>query len=111
MQHLLQISRKLDYALRAMIHLAALPEGAREPLHEVAAKNRIPKDFLAKIVKSLADAGLVKALRGAHGGVSIGRPAAAISFLEVIEAVEGPVLLNVCLDDSKDCLHEQVCTM
>ena len=101
MQHLLQVSRKVDYALRAMIYLAALPDGTREPLQEVAQKNGIPKDFLAKIFKTLADSGLVSAVRGPHGGVAMARAANEVSFLDVIEAVEGPVVLNVCLDDSK----------
>jgi len=111
MQHLLQVSRKVDYALRAMIYLATLPEGVREPLQEVATKNDIPKDFLAKILKTLADEGLVTALRGPHGGVSIGRSASQISFLEVIEAVDGPVQLNVCLDETKGCSLADSCSM
>lgn len=111
MQHLLQVSRKVDYALRAMIYLAGLPEGAREPLQEVAQKNDIPKDFLAKIVKTLADSGLVSAVRGPHGGVAIARPVHEISFLDVIEAVDGPVVLNVCLDDTKGCSMSTQCSM
>ncbi len=111
MQHLLQVSRKVDYALRAMIYLGGLPEGKREPLQEVAVKNGIPKDFLAKILKTLADEGLVSALRGPHGGVSIARPPGDISFLDVIEAIDGPVQLNVCLDDTKGCSLSSVCTM
>jgi len=111
MQHLLQVSRKVDYALRAMIYLAGKPSGVREPLQEIAARNGIPKEFLAKIVNTLAEAGLVTAVRGPHGGVAIGKAAADISFLDVIEAVEGPVMLNLCLDDTKGCTHESVCTM
>lgn len=111
MQHLLQVSRKVDYALRAMIYLAGLPEGTREPFKEVAQKNEIPKDFLAKILKTLADRGLVTALRGPHGGVSISRLPTEISFLDVIEAVEGPVQLNLCLDDTKGCSLSTTCTM
>ena len=111
MQHLLQVSRKVDYALRAMIHLAGLPDGVREPLHEVAQKTGMPKDFLAKIVKVLVDAGLVSALRGPHGGIAIARPPQEISFLDVIEAVEGPVQLNLCLDDTRGCSLSASCTM
>lgn len=111
MQHLLQVSRKVDYALRAMIYLASLPDGTREPLQDVARKNNIPREFLAKILKVLGDAGLVSALRGPGGGVSIARPPAKISFLDVIEAVEGPVVLNLCLDDKKGCSQAALCTM
>ncbi len=111
MQHLLQVSRKVDYALRAMIYLATLPDGTREPQQEVAAKNDIPRDFLAKILKTLTDRGLVTALRGPHGGVALGRSAREISFLDVIEAVEGPVVLNLCLDTSQGCSQGTTCTM
>lgn len=111
MQHLLQVSRKVDYALRAMIYLAGKPAGVREPLQEIATRSEMPKDFLAKIVNTLVDAGLVTAVRGPHGGVAIAKPASEISFLDVIEAVEGPIQLNLCLDDSKGCTHQSVCTM
>lgn len=112
MQHLLQVSRKVDYALRAMIYLAMLPSGTREPFKTVAQRNDIPKDFLAKILKVLADQGLVSALRGPNGGVAIARPPTEISFLDVIEAVEGPITLNVCLDDKRNsCTQTPICTM
>lgn len=111
MQHLLQVSRKIDYALRAMIHLATLPDGVREPLQDVARKNNIPREFLAKIFKVLGDASLVTAVRGPGGGVAIARPPAEISFLEVIEAVEGPVVLNLCLDHTRSCAQSPICSM
>ena len=111
MQHLLQVSRKVDYALRAMIHLAAQPEGTREPLHDIAARNNIPREFLAKILKGLGDAGLVSALRGPGGGVSLARPPSRISFLDVIEAVEGKVTVNLCLDGKESCKLTPSCTM
>jgi Rrf2 family protein len=111
MQHLLQISRKVDYALRAMIYLAGLPAGEREPQQEVASKNDIPREFLAKILKTLADGGLVKAHRGPHGGVALARPAGEVSFLDVIEAVEGPVVLNLCLDEAQGCSRTTTCSM
>src|SRR6266478_3549925 len=79
MQHVLQISRKIDYGLRAMIHLTAK--------------------------------GLIRSSRGAHGGYQLARPANDISFLEVIEAVEGPVQLNVCLDHKDRCDVSAGCTM
>src|SRR4051794_24352843 len=111
MQHLLQVSRKVDYALRAMIHLAAQPEGTRETLQDIARKNEIPREFLAKILKVLGDAGLVSAIRGPGGGVSMARAPERISFLEVIEAVDGPIVLNLCLDDTKTCSLSSMCTM
>lgn len=115
MQHVLQVSRKIDYGLRAMIYLASVDEGVVTPFREIARQMGLPQDFLAKILKTLADTGLVRSSRGAHGGYQLGRPARSISFLDVIEAVEGPVKLNVCLDAGGEghegCAISAGCTM
>jgi Rrf2 family protein len=113
MQHVLQVSRKIDYGLRAMIYLASVSEGAVVPFREIARAMDIPQDFLAKILKTLVNGGLVQSVRGAHGGYRLGRPAREVSFLDVIEAVEGPVRLNVCLSDAgkESCGLSPSCTM
>src|SRR5712691_4205652 len=111
MQHVLQVSRKIDYGLRAMIHLAGLPAGKITSLQDLATTLHLPREFLAKILKVLAARGLVRSARGAHGGYQLARPARDISFLEVIEAVEGPVQLNVCLDQKDRCDVSAGCTM
>jgi Rrf2 family protein len=111
MQHVLQISRKIDYALRAMIHLAGLPGGKIATLQDLSLPLHMPREFLAKILKILSAKGLVRSSRGAHGGYQLARPAREISFLEVIEAVEGPVQLNVCLDHKDRCDVSEGCTM
>ena len=111
MQHVLQISRKIDYALRAMIHLATLPGDRIASLQDLSSTLHLPREFLAKILKLLAARGLVRSARGAHGGYQLARPAGQISFLEVIEATEGPVQLNVCLDDKDRCDVSASCTM
>lgn len=99
MQHVLQISRKIDYGLRAMIFLASVPRAELTPFREVARRIDVPEDFLAKILKTLADAGLVNSQRGQGGGYALAKDPREISFLDVIEAVEGPVMVNVCLQD------------
>ncbi len=111
MQHALQISRKVDYALRAMIYLASIPATEVVPFREIAKRMGIPADFLPKILKPLTEKGLVRSTRGAHGGYSIGKPASEISFLDVIEAVEGPIVVNLCLDGSDACKLTPSCTM
>ena len=111
MQHVLQVSRKIDYGLRAMIHLAGVPAGKISSLQDLSVTLHLPREFLAKILKHLAARGLVRSARGAHGGYQLARPARDISFLEVIEAVEGPVQLNVCLDDKDRCDVSAGCTM
>jgi Rrf2 family protein len=111
MQHSLQISRKIDYGLRAMIYLASIPAERVAPFREVAKSMDTPEDFLAKILKTLTDKGLVQSTRGTHGGYQLAKPAREISFLDVIEAVEGPVTVNVCLEGKDSCHLSPSCTM
>ena len=114
MQHALQISRKIEYGVRAMLFLASLPDGMTTSFREIARRMDIPSPFLAKILKTLVKGKLVRSTRGAHGGYSLSRPASQISFLDVIEAVEGPVSVNVCTDadtDHRSCAFTDRCTM
>jgi Rrf2 family protein len=111
MQHVLRISRKIDYALRAMIYLASIDPAAVVPFREIARQMLLPEDFLAKILKTLVDHGLVRSARGPHGGYALARAAETVSVLDVIEAVEGPVAINVCLDGEDPCAKASACTM
>lgn len=112
MQHAFQISRKIEYGARAMVYLASLPDGMTTSFREIARKMDIPQEFLAKILKTLVKAKLVKSTRGSRGGYSLARPASQVSFLDVIEAVEGPVGVNLCTEkDHGGCSFTGACTM
>ena len=112
MQHPLQISRRIEYGLRAMVCLAAQPEGRVMPFREIARRMNVPQDFLAKILKQLVTRQLAMSARGARGGYRLARPAREISFLDVIEAVEGPVVVNLCQDGQHDsCRLSRGCTL
>ncbi|MBL9037217.1 MAG: Rrf2 family transcriptional regulator [Archangium sp.] len=112
MQHALQISRKIEYGTRAMAYMASLPEGMATSFREIARKMDVPGAFLAKILKTLVTAELVKSTRGAHGGYSLARPAQRITFLDIIEAVEGSVGVNVCTSsDAGPCQFTGMCTL
>lgn len=112
MQHAFQISRKIEYGARAMVYLASLPEGMTTSFREIARKMDIPEEFLAKILKTLVKAKLVRSTRGARGGYSLARPPSQITFLDVIEAVEGPVGVNLCTEkDHGGCSFTAACTM
>ena len=111
MQHPLQISRRIEYGLRAMVCLAAQPEGRVMPFREIARRMNVPQDFLAKILKQLVTRQLAMSTRGARGGYRLGRPARDISFLDVIEAVEGPVVVNLCQDGHDGCRLSRGCTL
>ena len=112
MQHAFQISRKIEYGTRAMLFLASLPEGMTTSFREIARQMDVPQEFLAKILKTLVRAKLVKSVRGAHGGYSLALPPSQITFLSVIEAVEGPISVNVCTEkDHGGCHFTASCTM
>lgn len=111
MQHPLQISRKIEYGLRAMVFLASVAEGQVTPFREIARRMGVPEEFLAKILKTLVGKKLLRSTRGAKGGYSLSKAARDISFLDVIEAVEGPVKVNVCQDSHDACKLSRSCTM
>ncbi|TVR03041.1 MAG: Rrf2 family transcriptional regulator [Deltaproteobacteria bacterium] len=108
---MLQVSRRVEYALRAALHLAALPSGEVVPFRDLAEREHAPKDFLAKILRSLVQAGLVQSVRGAGGGFQLARSADEITFLDVIEAADGPVALNDCTPQGDGCQHSMDCGM
>jgi Rrf2 family protein len=98
-----QITRQADYAVRAVLYLAQLRPGGRASTAQIAREQHIPPTFLAKIVSQLSAAGIVHATRGAHGGVTLARPADDISLLEIVETIDGPMLLNECVSDPSTC--------
>ena len=100
----MQITRQADYAVRAVLHLAELKKnGGRAPTSKIASAEHIPPSFLAKIVSQLSVAGVVQTSRGARGGVSLSREPSEISLLEVVEAIDGPITLNECVNNPKAC--------
>jgi Rrf2 family protein len=108
----MQVSRRVDYALRAMIHLASEEQAGRIcTIAEIAQRERIPRQFLEKIFQQMIPRGLVRSRRGAHGGYELGRPAESMTFLDVIEAVEGPIALNACVGEHPDCFLLGACGM
>jgi Rrf2 family protein len=109
---MLELSRKSDYALRAVIYLARLTPDRYGRVSEIAKAKDIPQAFLAQILPLLANRGVVKSQQGAHGGYALARAATAITFLEVIESVEGPLRLNKCVEGHHDdCTILDSCEM
>lgn len=109
---MLELSRKSDYALRAVIYLARLSDDRFGRVSEIAKAKDIPQAFLAQILPLLANQGLVKSQQGAHGGYALSRSAETISFLDIIEAVEGPLRLNKCVEgEHDDCTILDNCEM
>lgn len=109
---MLELSRKSDYALRAVIYLARISEDRFGRVSEIAKAKDIPQAFLAQILPLLANHGLVKSQQGAHGGYALARAPETISFLDIIESVEGPLRLNKCVEGQhEDCTILDTCEM
>ena len=105
----MQITRQADYAVRAVLYLSRLEDNQRAATSQIAEDQQIPPSFLAKIVSQLSVAGLLQTSRGARGGVSLAREPEDISVLEVVEAIDGPILLNECVSDGGMCVFGDSC--
>lgn len=105
------LSRGGDYAIRAMVDLASRPGEERTITQGIADRQQIPPAFLSKVLAGLTQAGLVRTHRGAAGGVGLARPPEEISLLEVVEAVQGPIILNECTDPYRACPLEDTCAV
>lgn len=107
----MQITRQADYAVRAVLYLARLDASKRAATSQVAQDQHIPPSFLAKIISQLSIAGLLHTSRGARGGVALAREPRHITLLEVIEAIDGPIMLNECVGDGSNCDFEEDCPL
>lgn len=106
---MLQLTRDGEYAVRALLHLASQAPGELSLIKDIAEKQEVPKSYLSKIMQHLARAGLVQSRRGARGGFYLARPAGEITLRQAIEAVEGPIFLNVCLIRKGECHRDELC--
>ena len=89
----MRISKKAEYAMRAVIAVAKAPGGKPLPLAELAVAEGIPQRFLEQIVLFLRRGGILESRRGSAGGYLLARPATTVSLAEVLELVDGPVHL------------------
>ena len=87
----MRLSHASTYALQALAHLAAAGPDRRVASHDIARARGIPERFILKVLRPLVSSQLVRSLKGPHGGYRLTRPAARITLLEVVEAVEGPI--------------------
>lgn len=101
-----ELTREADYAIRCVLEAA---RHNRISTAELAQHTELSPSFLGKIVGVLARAGILETRRGAGGGVRLGRPADAITVLEVIEAVQGPLHVNRCMRVPPACERAQHC--
>jgi Rrf2 family protein len=108
---MITISRETDYAARVVLHLSLEGEGARATAQQIASERLIPKALVRRVVTRLAAAGIIQTTRGSEGGIELARPAAEISLLHVVEAMEGPLALNRCAVEPHTCPLSPACSV
>ena len=97
----MRLTLESDYALRMIMYLNAAQD--RTDAKTMAQHMNVTLRFALKILRRLSISGIVKSKKGANGGYDLAKPAVEISFKDVIEAIEGPININRCLDDDCDC--------
>ena len=105
----MQLTRGADYAVRAMIHMAGKPEGMRFLLPDLARMIEAPEDFLYKVLQALRRAGLIQSRRGRSGGFEILPSGREATIKSVVEAVDGPIRLNLCVAPDDACGRKEEC--
>ena len=106
----MRLSSMADYAVLTMSAAARHCGGARLNAAQLADETGLPGPTVAKLVSRLSGAGLLKSVRGAHGGFKLARPAAAITIADIVEAVDGPIALTACVDGGMGgCESEHLC--
>jgi len=105
----MQLTRAADYGIRVMVHLATLAPGDRTLLPALAQGTGAPESFLSKILQALSGARLIASRRGHMGGFEILPRGRQASMREVIEAIDGPIHLNVCLMTDRACGRKKGC--
>ncbi len=107
----MQITRQADYAIRAVLYISKLGTNQRAATRQIAQEQNIPPSFLAKIISQLSIAGLLQTTRGARGGVMLAKAADTITLLDIVEAIDGPITLNECVNDANACNFGQECPL
>jgi len=105
----MQLTRAADYGVRVMIYLTGLGEFRRLSLHTLAESTGAPESFLSKVLQALTRGDLLVSQRGQAGGFALSARGREASMRDVIEAVDGPIYLNLCLRSGKSCARKAWC--
>ena len=108
----MRLSSMADYAVVTMSAAARHCGMVRVSAAQLALETGLPAPTVQKLVSKLTAAGLLRSSRGVGGGLKLGRPAAAISLADIVEAVEGPIALTPCVETGRhDCGLEGTCSV
>jgi len=104
-------SRSAEYAIRAFVHLARVPEGKFAMVKQIAEEEAIPSHFLAKILQQLARKGLLRSSKGPTGGFSLRTPAKDVTLLNIVESLDGLQEYQRCASGLAECNDDMPCGM
>ncbi len=107
----MRLSSLADYAIRLMAEAACACGGVHLNATRLAERTGVPLPTTQKLVRMLVHADLLRSERGAAGGIKLARPAAAITMVDIIEAIEGPIALTACVGAEPNCIIEERCNM
>jgi Rrf2 family protein len=108
---MLRLSKKADYALIAMKHLAQKREVVSTSAREIAEQYDIPIELLAKVLQRLVRTGLLTSQQGTRGGYTLSRPSSTISVADVIQAIDGPFTVTSCSTEDNSCEQYGKCSI
>jgi Rrf2 family protein len=108
---MLRLSKKSDYALMAMRHLATRQDAGSCSAREIAEAYEIPLELLAKILQRLVRSRLLVSVQGTRGGYRLRRAAGTTTVADVIQAVDGPVTVTACSDLDHNCEQYSKCSI
>ena len=108
---MLRLSKKADYALMAMKHLAGETPAGTASAREIAERYDIPLELLAKVLQRLARRGFLVSQKGIHGGYHLARAANMISVTDVIQAIDGPFTITACSSANECCDQFSKCSV
>lgn len=105
------MTQTAEYALRAAMALAQLPEGHLLAATQLADRTGVPLPYLSKLLRKLVVAGLLHAQKGHHGGFRLARPASSITFADVLDAVGCPIQPDHCAFGAPQCSVHAPCPL
>jgi Rrf2 family protein len=108
---MLRLSKKADYALIAMKHLAMNRDAASTSAREIAEHYDIPIELMAKVLQRLVRTGLLTSHQGTRGGYTLSRSSATISVADVIQAIDGPFTVTSCSTEDNTCEQFGKCSI
>jgi len=105
----MRLSTKGRYAARAMLDLAIHSDEGLVLIKDISQREEISKRYLEQLFLPLKAAGLVRAIRGAHGGFTLAKPPSQIKLIEIVQIMEGSTAPVECVDDAGICLRSELC--